>query len=714
MDLWVAAAAAGAGYLAKYWQNTLEGGESSKHDSLNSADEKPEVLGPFEQHIGRKRAESGSHLFRSLIRRQAAGLSSDADERHSEGSCARVLPERTDPSKSAVGDKLMRSEEYVRDDSSLLSLQPWIFRKEIYQGDGEQMKEIGECPGKCDYNVGQYANALQPHLSPRNAGPVYGFRRNKSSLRSRKIHKYSVKPWSSTENCLIPQLYKDNIDFEEYVFCPFPSPSSPAVRPFLVTDGKQIISKSSFESLHEQVDNGLHQHVNSVVNKVVIGVPPLQISRKPKRKCEESHQRRLNIYDSQHCSKMSQLPDVVERVLFFCLGLNVGVMSNFQSNNRVVEKLSDLLKHSENLVQDLQEELEMKNSLVVEELVNQVSQDDEHHDIFHDNDDKVYSPPDCDSKFPSPEKQRNTLKPPSFSRADVEKEPLSTIEAELEAELERLELNMNAFSLEGRISALAELDPRLTGNVVHGELREDILNGKSRSIDSDGDTNGSSTTPHMGNYSVSPRELSLRLHEIIQSQLEERIKDLETALYLRGKQLHSMEDEKANSRGEFSSSEQGTSSNQESPVLMDQGQDTHHPLCLNLSGDALDAYDEAYEEFLKMTNADEENPSSTTNMSGRIDGDELCSSDQSLSCGIEVGVANETSNSDIFGSEPTWKHIRSGQLSSEAYGAEEVENDEIDGDEEGKMLIQQIVERTRQGSPIVINAQKILSLWTNN
>uniref|UniRef100_A0A1D1Z8T7 Foldase protein prsA 1 n=1 Tax=Anthurium amnicola TaxID=1678845 RepID=A0A1D1Z8T7_9ARAE len=713
MDLWVVAAAAGAGCLAKYWQKTLKkDGGQSKQAILNHNDEKSESVKSFDQKVGQKRTESGAYLFRRSVQKQVAeGFSSDADERHPEVFGTGILLEEKYPSHRADRDKLTSPEGYVGNNSSLLSLQPWIFRKESYQVDGEEKREIGEHPHKCDDDTGQYANAFQSHLSRRNIGPVYGFRGSKRSLRSRRIHKYSVKSLSSTENCLIPQLYRDNIDFEEYVFGPFPSPSSPSVRPFLVTDGNQIISKSSFESFNKQFDSRLHQQVDSRLDEAAIGIPPLQASRKPKRKCEEAGHGRRGTNDSQHCAKTSQLPELVERVIFFCLGLSIGVMSSVVTNKREVEKLNDLLMHSENLVQDLQDELEMKNSLVVKELANEACEDQAHQNYFPDIGGQVHLPPKDASKFSSPTWQQDKQTPPSFSRVDENKESLSKIEAELEAELERLELNMNSSSLDGRISALAELDPELIGNVIHGELREDILNGKSEGqTDSDGVTNGSSTTQHMANYSVSPKELRLRLHEILQAQLEERIKELETSLCCSKKQLHFMEAEETNSPGGFSSSDLPTSSNQESPILMDQGEEIDHPLCLNLSGDALDAYNEAYEEFLRMNNIEEENPSSTTNMSGRNDGDELCSSDYSLPCTQEAPMANETlmTNSKIFGGDSPWNCVASNQLSDEAFGA-----DDIDDDEEARMLIQQIVEKTRQGS-LLMNAQKMLSLWTNN
>jgi hypothetical protein len=47
----------------------------------------------------------------------------------------------------------------------------------------------------------------------------------------------------------------------------------------------------------------------------------------------------------------------------------IGVLSAIIQNRNEVEKLNDKLRCSENLVQDLQEELEMKDAVTVQELL---------------------------------------------------------------------------------------------------------------------------------------------------------------------------------------------------------------------------------------------------------------------------------------------------------------------------------------------------------
>lgn len=75
-----------------------------------------------------------------------------------------------------------------------------------------------------------------------------------------------------------------------------------------------------------------------------------------------------------------------------------------------------------------------------------------------------------------------------------------------------------------------QLNPEDEINVVHGDLKLDCLNVQSP--DSSGSDSGTwidHSKP--ANHPVSPRELSSRLHEVIESRLEARIKELEAALY---------------------------------------------------------------------------------------------------------------------------------------------------------------------------------------
>jgi len=123
------------------------------------------------------------------------------------------------------------------------------------------------------------------------------------------------------------------------------------------------------------------------------------------------------------------------------------------ANKREIDKLRELLKQNENLVQDLQEELEMKDSMTVKELQNE---------NYGSLDTLDHSSYDKELNEFSPEKHvdnspRIDSKESYHQKVEQSSESMSKIEAELEAELERLGLDMNASSLEGKLSELVEV-----------------------------------------------------------------------------------------------------------------------------------------------------------------------------------------------------------------------------------------------------------------
>lgn len=140
-------------------------------------------------------------------------------------------------------------------------------------------------------------------------------------------------------------------------------------------------------------------------------------------------------------------------MLVFCLGVSIGVISTIISNRKEVEKLNDQLKHTENLVQDLQDELEMKESLTVKELANEAFGSHGHDYSKAKTEDSIESFKEQVQTSYFPEKE--TVEYNKLQLSNVES--MSKIEAELEAELERLELNMNADSLDRTISAFGEV-----------------------------------------------------------------------------------------------------------------------------------------------------------------------------------------------------------------------------------------------------------------
>lgn len=95
------------------------------------------------------------------------------------------------------------------------------------------------------------------------------------------------------------------------------------------------------------------------------------------------------------------------------IGISIGIMSSFMASQAEVSKVKQELKQTENLVHDLEDELEMKDSLIVKEI--------------------------------------------DIEKAADNSESISNIEAELEAELERLEINMNSSNIETRLSDMIEV-----------------------------------------------------------------------------------------------------------------------------------------------------------------------------------------------------------------------------------------------------------------
>lgn len=139
------------------------------------------------------------------------------------------------------------------------------------------------------------------------------------------------------------------------------------------------------------------------------------------------------------------------------------MITSIMANKREIVKLRELLKQNENLVQDLQEELEMKDSMTVKELQNE---------NYGSLDTLDHSSYDKELNEFSPEKHvdnspRIDSKESYHQKVEQSSESMSKIEAELEAELERLGLDMNASSLEGKLSELVEVRINVISSHFH-------------------------------------------------------------------------------------------------------------------------------------------------------------------------------------------------------------------------------------------------------
>lgn len=169
------------------------------------------------------------------------------------------------------GEPLVSSEEFVRDESALLSLHPWIFKKESF-GDGM----------------------------------IAGIDGSGGSLRSRRLRRFSVKPVNFVGNYI-------GAPFAQEFGVELPVPS---LRPFVVTDGSRIISRSNFESFDMSHESGLSDQgfscegadgVGLGVKRAVIGIPLLPDSRKLRRKSSELQRGKVEASNSWVPCKRSQL-----------------------------------------------------------------------------------------------------------------------------------------------------------------------------------------------------------------------------------------------------------------------------------------------------------------------------------------------------------------------------------------------------------------------
>nr|GLL35494.1 uncharacterized protein LOC109162806 isoform X1 [Ipomoea trifida] len=596
MNVWIVAAAAGAGYVAQRWKsrNVLQArGKDCK--GCPSRGMIPRKI--VDEDGYRIREQAGEDTMVDVA--SISGLSGNLGMLDMCGSCN--IRSTLNYTTGSPNDKYLH----------------------VDRGEDQVGGEI---------NVAEDDFSLQPYIT--DVRFSYSLTRNRSSLRSKGTIEHLIKPLCSLDSLSSTQMF----------------------RPFVVTDGGRIISRESGDFFSTPTGAGSKELQKDVLlqeNGAVFGVPRLpniDSPRKAKANRENGHSGSFSRkMDVKNCHSQGSS----HGAFLVCLGISAGIFSSFLAHKKEVDKLNGLLKQTENLVQDLEEELEMRDSLTVEELATgDYESQDTHNSSYNNELLRVFSP---QKKLNNSSKHRAE----EYHCRHSEGESISKIEAELEAELERLEFNINSFKLEDEYSDVAELDPEFIPDLAKGELRADVFNWRTDQqpyADQDGSGN---STPHSANYAVSPKELSLRLHQVIKSQLEERVRELEMALEQSQRKVRYMEVQHSYHRRVFSNSE-AESSTQGSPVAKDR------PVVINLAGEALNSYNEVFEEF------------STANES----------EDGVIASGI--GKINHQDNMD---QHVDW--IESSMLSDD--------NDEMD-----RMLIKRIVEKARKGSPAVLNAQKAL------
>ncbi|KAI4335908.1 hypothetical protein L6164_014504 [Bauhinia variegata] len=698
MELWVAAATAGAGYLVKYLHRLSRNSDSSSQlSSEGSRLENP---------------ESPSSPFRGQAWRDKLGRDVPAYRRTTDGK----------PSDASSLDVLLTTEKASNSDSEK--------RRHFRSNDkgnvrisnlthtfspNENLEDSDEGIDQRSNVVDKYGSVF-PDSSAGEVSSTHHFRGNKTSLKTRHSYRHFIRPLNSLESCLMAQLYTEHAKMEEYVFSSVSSPST-----LLISDGSQIVSKTDDDSLSASVgrrEYKLHKKDYREKEEDVSGVPslpkigPLDYPKK-KLKARKGQSGRLSSSNNVFGRKYVHTQHDV--TFIFSLGISLGILISIMTNKKEMDKLRELLKQTDNLVQDLQEELEMKDSLTVKELNNENYGSQHTCDLsFYDKELNGFSPEKHMDNSP-----RNGCKELYDEKAEESSDSISKIEAELEAELERLGLNMNTSTLDRRISDPVELDPDFLQDFAQGELRVDRVREKASTHPKSNEDVGDTPTTLPGNYAVSPRELSLHLHEVIQSRLQQRVEELEIALQNSQRKVKLLESKHEGFyRGDCSSCEQALYFTRGTPVTNKDCDPMAQPLVMNLSGEALDAYNEAYEELINIDESEDDSPTGSHDNDQKEDlhhynwhvsGKEHCGENGSAEkCSTTCSALNEARMSRENSSSKVT--VLEGESSSvcELNGVTGDENYDWDNEME-RQLIKQIVERTKKGSPVFQNAQRILS-----
>ncbi|CAK8565186.1 unnamed protein product [Lathyrus sativus] len=643
------AVAVGAGCLAKYWNNrSSENGDGSYR--LSSEDLKFENVEsssyclPFVKHM--QRQEMGKDV--SLDRR---GL----DEKSSDLSSLDGF---------STGD-MLSNRRYNESDLLSISnlampLSPYGYYDSFKHGeDGNERKS--DTFGNHGFFLSEFST---------NVVPIQNSFGHKTCVSTKRFPKHVSRPLNSLESCFM----------EEYVFSPL-SLSCKATRSFRVSNGSRIFNRGNDTFINSSTASKEHK---------------LHKAGRAKDKDDTKKMKLDAIIGRNRRSSFSE--DVLngkntryDPTLLFSFGISLGIIICIMGNKREIIKLRELLKQSENLVQDLQDELDMKDSLTVKELHNENYGSQETCDhSFNGKELHEFSPEkhvDCSPRIECKESSCD-------KKEEQSSESMSKIEAELEAELERLGLDMNNSSLDRKLSELVEIDPDFVADFAQGELRANVFGGTDANV----------TTPLPSNYGVSPHELSVRLHEVIQHQLEKRVKELEIALENSQRQVRFLESKHDGSFEKASSPTKGNSMIREDCDTMSQ------PLILNLSGEALDAYNEAYEELIKINDSEDNSPSTNINDS---DDDNKQGSPLSHDWHVTGFEHSSATNSVVDEGSPSREPYFSKETMLEGKSSSELnvsgdESCDCDNDEMERQLIRQIVERTKKGSPLFQNAKKIL------
>ncbi|XP_075484398.1 uncharacterized protein LOC142524338 [Primulina tabacum] len=634
MDLWVVAAAAGAGYIAKNLQNL-------------TVDKNEDLLEPALKYPGNVQLESMNIL--QQIRYNTCPL------RRLEQNRAQEDGELASSSTGISGQRFSEFED----------------------GERKTSRRLGR---------GKFIRSSRSGLNV-------------------------ARPLISLENDLDYELSKDGEGFEQNMFGMFPSVSTS--RPLLVTDGIGLTTRSSSASSLALFDGGVEEgrRENIVGSKVrstmfrshsVDHIDSAVLPRKPKK--------------SSGLARMSDSTDGVPHglfdssgpngVLLFIMGMSIGILSAKTTSKREVDSMKLQLKQTHNLVQDLHDELNMKEMITVKEIVNEG---------YYQPPRKSDTPSSIREPIASPNKEAKELtKFDNFKASYDNDENLkirSKIEEELQAELEMLEHNISATALEN-ISYIVELDPDYEPDIAQGDLKPMMATETRDTLSESGDKSTGTTTnvSQPPNYAVSPRELCFRLHELIESRLEARIKELEIALSNSENKVRVLGSQGIILGTRLPYSETEYSCSPQSPINICEHYTADGSLVKNISSNSLDSIKEENGILLKATDNDQErgeksisNFGSDHEMYSTVQKfiDDLFDEEKDRvshhDAVMEKDGAQEDSVQDMV---RTWDR----QMSRSLLLDEDFESeDEEEADESEMLLIKKIVERRRSGSAFAFN-----------
>jgi len=232
------------------------------------------------------------------------------------------------------------------------------------------------------------------------------------------------------------------------------------------------------------------------------------------------------------------------------------------------------------------------------------------------------------------------------------------------------------------------VDPDFVADFAQGELQSDMIGGKGFSHSELNEDDSDTVVPV--NYAVSPHELTLRLHEVIQSRLEGRVQELEIALENSQRKLWFMESEQE-SHSQKCFPRKASNFGEGKVLACNDCEPMTEPLVMNISDDPPGAYnDTIYEEIIKIDDFEENSPSSIH-----------ITECEAANTANEERLSRELSSGEVTMLEG---------LRCSNYGSNDVTGDEsceCDYEVE-RQLIRQIVERTKKGSPVFQNARRIL------